>query len=187
MNTPKLLAAATSIANLYPDVFRTLDGHIYMATGNDLQWQRLISIPKFAECSTPARFSNAGRHKEREALFADLRAVFQRYSTSDLARDLTSARIPWAEVNDLYAVSRLQAIASKMTKTRMPSGRELNLQPLPVDLDGAPKVLSFAARYGEHTAAILSEVGFSVTEVQMLSREGIVAVENGTAESASWK
>jgi crotonobetainyl-CoA:carnitine CoA-transferase CaiB-like acyl-CoA transferase len=66
------------------DVFATRDGYLYMATGNDLQWRRLVSLPKFMECSTPARFSNAGRQTESEAMFADVRRVFARHTTAEL-------------------------------------------------------------------------------------------------------
>jgi crotonobetainyl-CoA:carnitine CoA-transferase CaiB-like acyl-CoA transferase len=155
------------------DVFPTSNGYLYVAVGNDLQWKRLVEIPKFSSCSTPARFSNAGRHAEREAMFEDLRAVFKRYTTEEIALDLTRAKIPWANVNDVYAASKLPAIASKLTKTRMPDGRALQLQPLPVDLQEEPRELGFAPAYGEHSVAILEEAGFSVGEIEQLIKDGI--------------
>jgi crotonobetainyl-CoA:carnitine CoA-transferase CaiB-like acyl-CoA transferase len=167
------------------DVFRTLDGYIYMATGNDLQWRRLVSIPKFAGCSTPARFSNAGRHEEREAMFADVRAVFAQYPTEELAKDLTEAKIPWAQVNDLYAVSKLDAIASKMTTSRMPDGQVLKLQPLPVDLDEAPRELSFPPSYGQHTRALLGEIGLASAQVSELIDAGIAFAADSEARQRS--
>ncbi len=155
------------------DVFRTRDGYLYMAVGNDLQWRRLVSLSKFAECSTPARFANAGRHAEREPMFDDLRRVFARHSSRELATDLTAAKIPWAEVNDLYAVSRLPAVSSRMTVTHMPDGRPIRLQPLPVDGDATPRELSFPPRYGEHTIGILQEIGYSTADVDRLLGTGI--------------
>lgn len=154
------------------DVFRTSDGYLYMAIGNDLQWRRLVELAKFADCATPARFSNAGRHHERGAMFEDLRRVFGRYTTAELARDLTQAKIPWAEVNDIRAVSQLEAVRSKLTRSRMPDGRELLLQPLPVDLADGPRELSFPPRYGEHTRPILAEIGFAAAEVEALLESG---------------
>jgi crotonobetainyl-CoA:carnitine CoA-transferase CaiB-like acyl-CoA transferase len=165
------------------DVFPTSDGYIYMAVGNDLQWRRLVEIPKFAECSTPARFQNAGRHVEREPMYADLRAVFRRYSSEELAGDLTRARIPWAEVNDVYAVSKLPALENKLTITHMPDGRAVRLQPLPVDQPESPRELRFAPSYGEHSIAILSEAGLSDSEIRELVGAGIAYA--GTAAPAS--
>jgi crotonobetainyl-CoA:carnitine CoA-transferase CaiB-like acyl-CoA transferase len=155
------------------DVFPTRDGYMYVAVGNDLQWRRLVEIPKFLRCSTPARFLNAGRHAEREAMYADLREVFKLYATEELAADLTRARIPWANVNDVYAAAKLPAIASKLTTTRMPDGRAVQLQPLPIDLEGDPLELSFAPAYGEHSAAILAEAGLSAADIEQLIKEGI--------------
>lgn len=157
------------------DIFRTLDGYLYMATGNDLQWRRLVAIEKFAACSTPARFSNAGRHQEREAMFADVRKVFAQYPKAELANDLTAAKIPWAEVNDIYTVAKLEALADKLTVTRMPDGTELKLQPLPVDAGGPPRELSFPPRYGQHTAQLLNEIGFSDYEVSEIVAAGVAA------------
>ena len=160
------------------DVFQTLDGYIYLAVGNDLQWRRLVGLPKFADCSTPARLTNAGRHQEREPMFQDLRDAFAQYTTEELSRDLTDARIPWAPINDIPTVAGLHAVASKLTKTRMPDGREINLQPLPVDLDVTPRELSFPPRYGEHTLPILQEIGFRPDEVRALLESGIAHSAN---------
>jgi itaconate CoA-transferase len=164
------------------DVFRTVDGYLYVAVGNDLQWRRLVALPKFASCSTPARFTNAGRHREREPMFEDLRHVFASYTTSDLAKDLTEAKIPWAPVNDVPSVAKLPAVMSKLTGTRMPDGRMLNLQPLPVDLEGAPRVLSFPPRYGEHTNAILTEIGFREDDVRALVDAGVAYAARATPD-----
>jgi crotonobetainyl-CoA:carnitine CoA-transferase CaiB-like acyl-CoA transferase len=161
-------------------VFRTADGYLYVAVGNDLQWRRLVSIAAFAECATPARFANAGRHAERAAMYEDLRRVFARHPTRELARMLTGAKIPWAEVNDLYAVSRLPPIASRLTVTRMPDGRPVRLQPLPVDGESPPRELSFPPRYGEHTVALLREIGYAPGEIERLLAGG-AALASGPA------
>ena len=106
-------------------------------------------------------------------MFADVRRVFARYTTAELVKDLSDARIPWAEVNDVEAVSKLEALKGKLTRTRMPDGRVLNLQPLPVDGVAPPRELSFPPRYGEHTAAILGEIGFSKAEIGEMIAAGV--------------
>jgi crotonobetainyl-CoA:carnitine CoA-transferase CaiB-like acyl-CoA transferase len=156
------------------DVFATRDGYLYVAIGNDVQWRRLVELPKFAACATPARFVNAGRHVEREQMYEDLRAAFKLYSSAELSHDLTRAKIPWAEVNDVYAAAKLPAIAGKLTRAQMPDGKMLNLQPLPVDMDGSPRQLSFPPAYGEHTRAILTEIGLSSHEIDAAIGDGVV-------------
>ena len=162
------------------DVFQTLDGFLYFTVGSDLQWRRLVEIPKFAGCSTPARFANAGRHREREAMFADVRAVCARHPTEELVHDLTVAKIPWAPVNDLPSAAKLPAVAGKMTATRAPNGQRINLQPLPVDSQAQPLELSFPPAYGEHTCSILGELGFSTAEVRQLLAQGAAFAPTAT-------
>jgi itaconate CoA-transferase len=162
------------------DVFRTLDGYLYMAVGNDLQWRRLVGIQKFTCCSTAARFTNAGRHQERKAMFEDLRKVFSQHTTAELARDLTEAKVPWARINDIPAVAKLEAIASKLTRSRMPDGREILLQPLPVDLEGGSRELAFPPAYGEHTEPILREIGFASAEIRTLLESGVAVAANSS-------
>ena len=106
-------------------------------------------------------------------MFEDLRKVFAQHTTAELAGDLTAAKIPWADVNDIPAVRRLDAISSRLTRTRMPDGREIQLQPLPVDLEDEPRELSFPPSYGEHTRSLLSEVGFQSEEICDLLESGI--------------
>ncbi len=159
------------------DVFRTSDGYIYMAVGNDIQWRRLVEIEKFSCCATPARYANAGRHVERSQMYEDLRRVFASYPTEVLSRDLTQARIPWAPVNDVNSVRHLPAIDRKTTRTRAPDGQDVVLQPLPVDRQAPPLELSFPPSYGQHTGSILAEVGFTAREI-----EGFLA--DGTAFAA---
>ena len=107
-------------------------------------------------------------------MFEDLRSVFVQYTKAELARDLTEAKIPWAEVNDLRTVAELPAVATRLTRTRMPDGREIRLQPLPVDQADTPRELSFPPRYGQHTEAILRELQFDEDEVRALIDEGVV-------------
>jgi crotonobetainyl-CoA:carnitine CoA-transferase CaiB-like acyl-CoA transferase len=56
----------------------------------------------------------------------------------------------------------------------MPGGRQVNLQPLPVDTGTAPRELSFPPAYGEHSAAILREIGLDAGEIEELAAQGIV-------------
>lgn len=106
-------------------------------------------------------------------MFVDVSAVFACHPTVELERDLTAAKIPWARVNDVPSVAKLPAIASKLTRTCMPDGRRINLQPVPVDSDAPPRELSFPPAYGEHTCSILAEIGFGATEIQELLTDGV--------------
>jgi formyl-CoA transferase len=147
---------------------------MYMAVGNDLQWRRLVEIEKFSGCATPARFSNAGRHSERESMYEDVRKVFAQYTSCELACDLTQAKIPWARVNDIYHAAELPAIRQKLTRTRSPDGQEILLQPLPVDRGEPPRELEFPPCYGQHTKQILREIGLPQSRIEQLIDAGAI-------------
>jgi crotonobetainyl-CoA:carnitine CoA-transferase CaiB-like acyl-CoA transferase len=49
------------------------------------------------------------------------------------------------------------------------------MQPLAVDVDGCGGELSFPAKYGQHTHALLKEAGYSPEEIGRLERDHIVA------------
>jgi len=156
--------------NVYP----TADGFIYMAIGSDVQWKRLTEIPKFAAVGNPVRVTNEGRHKEREAIHRDMAAATRRFATSEIAADFRQATIPHAPIHDIPAVRALPAIASRVTRTRTPSGKEVRMQPMAVDLPGTAGELCFPAHYGEHTRAVLREASVATAEIERLSTDGIV-------------
>lgn len=156
------------------DVFETKDGHIYIAIGNDIQWKRLISLAKFSSASTTARLTNAGRHSEREAMYADLHRITKAYTTQELADELENAKIPWGIVNTVESVAKHEAIRKRLTTTRLPNGQILYLQPPAVNLEGMHTDLPFSPRYGEHADEILTEIGYSAKKIDDLKAHGVV-------------
>lgn len=148
------------------DVFETKDSYIYIAVGNDLQWKRLVDIPIFAPASTEARFSNEGRHQERKQMYKDLHAITRQYTSDELSEALTKAKVPWSKVNTVPEVMNLDAIHGQLTTSNLPDGRTIYMQPPAVDAQGLKTSLAFSPKYGEHTGAILAEVGFERATIE---------------------
>jgi itaconate CoA-transferase len=157
--------------NVYP----TADGFIYMAIGSDVQWRRLTEIPWFAPVANATRGTNEGRVREREAIHRDMAAATRRVATADIAAAFRKATIPHAAINDIPAVRELEAIARTLTRTRAPDGREVRMQPQAVDMPGAVRELEFPPKYGQHTAAVLAEAGYSEADCTSLREQGIIA------------
>jgi crotonobetainyl-CoA:carnitine CoA-transferase CaiB-like acyl-CoA transferase len=57
----------------------------------------------------------------------------------------------------------------------MPDGRPLRMQPMAVDLPGAPPQLGFPPKYGQHTRQVLAEAGLAADAIESLYGAGIVA------------
>jgi crotonobetainyl-CoA:carnitine CoA-transferase CaiB-like acyl-CoA transferase len=157
--------------NAYP----TADGFVFLAVGNDVQWQRLTAIPRFATLADPQRASNDGRHQERQAIHRELAAVAAQAPTATLVAELTAASIPNARINGIAEVAALDALRDKLTTTTLPDGRRVRMQPLAVDHAGARRELPFPPRYGEHTSALLTEAGFRDHEIADLRSDGVIA------------
>jgi crotonobetainyl-CoA:carnitine CoA-transferase CaiB-like acyl-CoA transferase len=156
--------------NAYP----TEDGFVFIAVGNDLQWERLTAMSGFESLGREERKTNAGRHRERAAIHQELAAAIRKRTSAALMQDLVSAGIPHAPINTVSQVREMDAIASKLTTTRTPDGKVIHLPPPAVDLEGAVTEFSFAPRYSEHTESILKESGSTEEEIAALHEKGII-------------
>jgi len=157
------------------NVYGTRDGFIYLAIGNDGQWQRLTGIPKFSSVANDVRVTNNGRLDERQGCYRDIGAITAKYKTSDLVKDFTKATIPHAVINTIGQVRNLEALRDKLTTTITPDGQTIHMQPLATNTDDAVMHLPFPPRYGEHTRTVLSEAGFDSGQMDALAATGIIA------------
>ncbi|HEY5791464.1 MAG TPA: CoA transferase, partial [Gammaproteobacteria bacterium] len=143
--------------NAYP----TADGFVFMAIGNDVQWRRLTEIPRFAGLANEVRATNDGRHAERRAIHREFAALTAPVPTATLVAELTAATIPNARINGIAEVAALEALRERLTATTLPDGQRVRMQPPAVDYPGLARELPFPPKYGEHTAAVLAEAGYS--------------------------
>jgi itaconate CoA-transferase len=157
--------------NVYP----ARDGFIYMAIGSDVQWRRFTAIPKFASVANEVRKTNEGRHAERQAIHRDIGAVTAQHDADELLADLRAAVIPCTRILDLHQVQALPQLRDKLTRTVMPDGRPVRMQPMAVDRPESRADLAFPPRYGQHTRSVLAEAGLGGDEVQALFGAGVVA------------
>ncbi|MFO1301888.1 MAG: CoA transferase [Burkholderiaceae bacterium] len=157
--------------NVYP----TSDGYVFLAIGSDVQWRRLTAIPKFAPVANEVRATNEGRHRERESIHRDMAAVTSRYPADEILADLRAATIPATRILDIRQVRELPQLRGKLTRTTMPDGRAIHMQPMAVDVAGARTELPFPPGYGADTQRVLGEAGYSADEVQALRGAGVVA------------
>ena len=163
--------------NAYP----TRDGAVLFAIGSDAGWRRLTETPKFTPAATPLRETNVGRVRDRVAIHADIAAITRQYSTAEIMSDLKRAKIPHAPINTVPEAMQIEAIARKLTATTAPDGRRVRLPPMAVDHAGSPTQFSFPPRYGEHSEAILREVGYAPTEIDGLRAARIIAGPDAVA------
>jgi len=157
--------------NVYP----TRDGFVFLAIGSDVQWRRLTAIPKFAPVADALRLTNEGRHREREAIHRDMAAVTAKHPADEILADLADAKIPATRILDIRQVRELPALRDRLTRTAMPDGRTIRMQPMAVDVEGALTDLPFPHKYGADTRHVLAEAGIGDDEYATLRAQNVVA------------
>jgi phenylsuccinyl-CoA transferase len=157
--------------NVYP----ATDGFVYLAIGSDAQWKRLTEIAKFAGVGNEVRKTNEGRHQERAAIHRDMASVTAHHPVEELLADLRRATIPATRIFDIRQVRELPQLREKLTRTVMPGGGAVRMQPMAVDLAEARSELPFPHKYGADTRRVLAEAGYSGADVEALAGAGVIA------------
>ncbi len=159
-------------ASVYP----TRDGYVYVAVGNDRQWEAITRLPGFESLADESYQRNAGRIADVERLNRRLADCTQTMTTADLATALNSIGVPIAKVNTLGDVLEEPLLKAAFAHARDErSGTELILPPLAeVNNDGLTE-LTFPPRLGEHNEAIYGEVlGYNTMKMSDLRSRGVI-------------
>ena len=168
-------AGTNPIANRYA----TFDGRwIMLAMLESQRWwaplctalgrKDLIDDPRFAD--TAARATNA------DACRSALAEVFASASLAEWRRRLASFVAPWEPIADSAEVAEdPQAVANGyIAVVEHPSGETLRVVRAPVSFDGQVSPVGVAPEFGQHTEAVLTELGRSWDEVAELQKTGTI-------------
>ena len=115
----------------------------------------------------PARFRN------REAMHEEINAVFRELKAAEIMERLEAADIANAQLNDMGQFWRHPQLAARgrWAKVESPSG-ELDMLKPPFNLSGFEPRMDPVPALGEHTRAILGELGYADGEIEALRRSG---------------
>ncbi|HEY6356413.1 MAG TPA: CaiB/BaiF CoA-transferase family protein [Burkholderiaceae bacterium] len=158
-NTPKRMGNAH--INVVPyQVFKTQDGHIVLAVGNDGQFQRFCKLAGREAVGTDALFAtNALRIEHRDALTAEIAVWMRERTTAQWTALLEPNAVPCApilELPEVFKHAQVVARGMQIHNAGMP------MVAAPMRLDGTRAVSDRAApRLDEHGAAIRAALGRS--------------------------
>jgi len=160
-------------------VYKTADGHVFMAMGTDRQWEDLVKIPGFESLDKEEYKKNAGRIADYRALNEKIEGLTKQHTTDELLRLFRQAGIPISKVSTIPEVINDPLVKDKLLYTEDPrSGLRVTLAPPPVDtpfLKSAGRKLNFPPRFGEHNREIYAQVlGLGEAELEQLKAEGII-------------
>jgi itaconate CoA-transferase len=142
---------------------------------NEREWVNFCTqVLQQAEIATdPDYDSNAKRSTHRVQLKALIETLFQPLSAGQVVERLDAAGIGNAAVNTIADVWRHPQLAARgrWTTVNTPAGPVAALKP-PATVDSFAYRMDAVPALGEHTDAILSELGFADAERQQLRQAG---------------
>ncbi len=148
--------------------FPTRDGVLFLAVQNDREWERFCrQVLGQPELSTDPRFAtNPDRLAHRSELEEVLRAAFSHRSTTELAALLAEADVAYGELRTVQGLLEHPQLHARGRWREVPSpvGPLLALLP-PVGLPEEEPTLGPVPELGQHTEAVLRELGLSPQEV----------------------
>jgi len=172
------------LGNAHPNIvpyqtFRTRDGDIILACGNDNLFAKFCAVAQCPELKDDARFStNARRVENRAALGPLLQQVFLERTTAEWVELLETAGVPNGPINRIDQVfedPQVQARGMKLELAHATAGTvplvasPMRFSATPVQHAAAPPVL------GQHTEAILrAELGLSDAEIEVLRADEVI-------------
>jgi formyl-CoA transferase/CoA:oxalate CoA-transferase len=160
----------TRMGNRHPsiapyDTFATADGEFVLSVGNDDQFRRLTEMLGIAGLAQDARFrTNADRVKNYDALRGELSTLLSAWTRDRLLTALTAAGVPCGAVRTVTeALADPQLAAREMiVPLEHVTAGSIKVLGTPLKLSDTPaRVRTPPPTLGQHTDAVLKELGFS--------------------------
>jgi len=167
----------TSHATIAPyGTFRTGDGGtVQLGVQNDREWHRLCSqVLGRPELADDPRFAtNAARVAARGELDREIEEALAAHSPDEVVALLDAAQIANARLNTVGDLLAHPQLEHRWAETESPAG-PIRTLPFPVSTGGAEPGFGPIPAVGEHTGAILAELGLTDAEIAALRSSGAV-------------
>jgi crotonobetainyl-CoA:carnitine CoA-transferase CaiB-like acyl-CoA transferase len=157
---------------------RTGDGYLMVAVGNDALWRRFAPLVGLPELAGDPRFAtNPDRVVHRAELIPLLEDALAARGSAEWAKAMAQAGIPAGPINTVdQALAQRQVVARDMVlTTEHPTAGTLRMPGSPIKLSHHDATIRRPPPLlGEHTAEVLSELGYSDADIAALRDTGVV-------------
>jgi formyl-CoA transferase len=156
--------------------FTARDGvTVMVAIQNQREWASFCAVflESTGTAADPRFIDNSARVAHRDALRAVVAARFGSLDGSEAVRLLERANVAYARVNSVHDFLDHPVLTDRWRTVATPAGPVQALLP-PVTLGGVPVRMDPVPALGEHTDAVLTELGYSVDEVVSLRASGAI-------------
>ncbi|WP_022702269.1 CaiB/BaiF CoA transferase family protein [Pseudorhodobacter ferrugineus] len=174
---PPPARAGASHATIYPyGPFETADGTVMLGLQNEREWAAFCGgVLDAPDLASDARFvTNAKRAENKVALGAMIRDSFANLSVAQVTARLDAVGIANARMNDmagLWAHPQLAA-RNRWRQVDTPAGQMPAL--IPAGWGEDEPCMGPVPALGEHSAAILQELGYNAAQISALAADGVI-------------
>lgn len=159
--------------------FKSSDGHIIIAIGNDVLWSKFCEYVDRKDLITDSRFStNNKRTDNHDELFPILSKIMCQRTTDDWIKSLENIGVPCGPINTIDKVVNHPQIEARemITKVVHELTGSVQVPGVPIKLSDTPAIVDAPApSLGQHTDEVLQyELNMSDEEVYKLRQEGII-------------
>ncbi|MFH1240732.1 MAG: CaiB/BaiF CoA-transferase family protein [Pseudomonadota bacterium] len=160
-------------------VYKTSNGFVYLAVGNDRQWKSMVSLEMFGSIDRPEHEKNEGRIRDVDNLNRKINEITQHHSSEELIELFNSITVPISKIKTIPEVVADPLVERRLLFSIDPvTGKKITLAPPPYMtpfLEQSGRELSFPPRFGEHNREIYGRrLGYSDEELNRLREKKVI-------------
>lgn len=160
-------------------VYKTKNGFVYVAVGNDRQWKSIVSLDPFKSLDRPEYEKNAGRIKDVKNLVPAVNEITSRLTSEELIEMFKAITVPISKIQTIPEVVADPLIEKRLLHAQDPvTGTKITLAPPPTMtpyLEKSNCELSFPPRFGEHNHEIFGQcLGYPDGDLRSLKERKVI-------------
>ncbi len=143
-------------------VYKTSNGFVYLACGNDRQWESMVSQDMFKSLAKEEYKKNKGRIDDVVNLNRAINAITEQHTSEELIDLFTSITVPISKIKNVNEVVEDPLVAKRILSSTDPkTGTKVTLAPPPnmtPFLEECNRELSFPPRFGAQNQEIYGDL-----------------------------